>query len=367
MDSKIIRTFSFTCNLLSTALLTLLRKPQKTNQPKSTSPLKILLKRKCKQIIYTLYFVLNANSFFRVYSLLHDEDSKALYKKLILFRLTGWDRIKIKDSLDWDHEQKIFNVIQQFDNGKSDLDLLTHPVFGPLNHYKHIPTETGDISLDTWAYSLMYVAFKKQYYFDHGKIKVKPEYGDVVIDAGGCVGDNAAYFAMSVGHIGHVHVFDPLPAHEKIIKKNINQNKLASRITYSSFALGKNSSNLAASNISKSHTLFLPDPTFHVTNSTEFPMITIDDYAYNNKLDKIDFIKMDIEGYEMQALQGAIETIKRFKPKLAISIYHKWQDFYVIPLWIHEIYNDYLFFIDHYTTHSGETILYAIAKDNALL
>ena len=48
--------------------------------------------------------------------------------------------------------------------------------------------------------------------------------------------------------------------------------------------------------------------------------LSIDDYYNLKKLPKIDFIKMDIEGAEIFALQGARETIKEFKPKLALAL-----------------------------------------------
>src|SRR3990167_1804022 len=234
-------TFSFVREMLVRAMMTLLNETQKVNPIKASSRLKAAIRGKCKQIIYLLFFMYHAKSFFKVCQLLHDHDSKELFKKLILFRLMGWKRVKIKDTLDWQHEEKALNLVQQLYNGASDLDLFSHPVFGALNHYKNIPTETDDIALDSWAYSVVYVALKKQYYFEQNEIKVKPENGDVVIDAGGCLGDNAVFFAKSVGPQGHVYVFDPLPAHEKVIKKNIAQNQLVEQITYSSYALGKNS------------------------------------------------------------------------------------------------------------------------------
>ena len=73
---------------------------------------------------------------------------------------------------------------------------------------------------------------------------------------------------------------------------------------------------------------------------------------------------MDIEGAEPIALKGAIETIKKFKPKLAIAIYHSFDDFVNIPNWILSIDLGYEIFIDHYTIHTEETICFARIKSN---
>ena len=50
--------------------------------------------------------------------------------------------------------------------------------------------------------------------------------------------------------------------------------------------------------------------------------VTLDSWAKEKKLTKLDFIKMDIEGAEIEALDGAVEVIKQFSPKFAIATYH---------------------------------------------
>ncbi|PIZ04885.1 MAG: hypothetical protein COY58_02185 [Gammaproteobacteria bacterium CG_4_10_14_0_8_um_filter_38_16] len=323
--------------------------------------LKIALRNECKKIIYFCFFIKNVRKLFKVYQLLNDPNSKKLFEKLILFRLLGYKHIQIREDINWENEKKALDSVQLLYDDLSDLNLQAHPAFGALNHYKNIPTETDNIALDSWGYSVVYVAIKKQYYLEKASIKIKPEAGDIVIDAGGCLGDNAVYFAKSAGKKGHIYVFDPLPTHKKVIEKNIAQNQLTTQITYLPYAVGKNTT-IHVNNSDSANTIHTPDPTFHLDNHTQVPTISIDDFVQMNGLNKIDFIKMDIEGGELSALQGAVGTIKKFKPKLAISIYHKWEDFYVIPLWIHNTLKDYIFFIDHYTMHTGETILYAIAK-----
>jgi FkbM family methyltransferase len=66
------------------------------------------------------------------------------------------------------------------------------------------------------------------------------------------------------------------------------------------------------------------------------PLTTIDKIAAELKLDRVDFIKMDIEGSERQALRGAVETVRRWRPALAISLEHGPHDAEEIPDLIHK-------------------------------
>lgn len=74
------------------------------------------------------------------------------------------------------------------------------------------------------------------------------------------------------------------------------------------------------------------------------------------------FIKMDIEGSELAALHGAEQTIKKYKPKLAISVYHKPSDILDIPLLLLQLNPDYKLYLRHYSPFNAETDLYAINK-----
>lgn len=75
----------------------------------------------------------------------------------------------------------------------------------------------------------------------------------------------------------------------------------------------------------------------------------------------MDFIKMDIEGAEYQALVGARHTIEIYKPTLMISVYHRKDDFIRIPLLIKSLNPNYKIYFRHYRKMSEqETICYAI-------
>lgn len=75
------------------------------------------------------------------------------------------------------------------------------------------------------------------------------------------------------------------------------------------------------------------------------------------------FIKMDVEGSELDALHGAKQTILRNKPKLAICIYHRHRDFVEIPKWIHELVPEYQLYVRHHAFSVNETVLYAIPPE----
>lgn len=75
--------------------------------------------------------------------------------------------------------------------------------------------------------------------------------------------------------------------------------------------------------------------------------------------EKVTYIKMDVEGSELKSLQGAKNIIMRDKPRLAISIYHKPEDFIELALYVLELVPEYKLYIRQYTSDTRETVLYA--------
>ena len=75
---------------------------------------------------------------------------------------------------------------------------------------------------------------------------------------------------------------------------------------------------------------------------------------------KIDFIKLDIEGAEIEALEGAFKTIKKNKPTMAVCVYHNQSDFITIPKILKAIHPGYKILLRHYTQGVFETVMYFI-------
>lgn len=97
---------------------------------------------------------------------------------------------------------------------------------------------------------------------------------------------------------------------------------------------------------------------FSDNGSIEVETCALDDIVDSS--DKITFIKMDIEGAELEALKGCSKTIKRDKPKLAVCIYHKPEDMYELPMFIKSLVPDYRLYMRAYSNREIEMVLYAV-------
>lgn len=202
--------------------------------------------------------------------------------------------------------------------------------------------------------------FLKQYEYEDESISCKPELGDTVIDCGGCWGDTTLYFADRVGDKGRVYVFEFIPSHLNVINTNIELNPhLEERIEIIPNPVWSISGEKLYFVDWGPGSRLSSDPNRYNYSGTS-KTLSIDDLVTNKNIKNVDYIKMDIEGAELNALKGAMNTIIRDKPKLAISLYHSLQDFVTIPAFIKSLDLEYRFYIKHHTLFENETVLYAI-------
>ena len=85
--------------------------------------------------------------------------------------------------------------------------------------------------------------------------------------------------------------------------------------------------------------------------------VDLDTYVAQKNLPRVDYIKLDIEGSELDMLHGAAKTIARCKPKMAISAYHKLDDLLTLPTYIKSLRPDYEFAFRHYKIDATDYLL----------
>lgn len=176
------------------------------------------------------------------------------------------------------------------------------------------------------------------------------EDGEVFVD-GGCFDFETSKFLMQRCNVKHIYAFEPDQNNLVKVKKEIAEMKCDDRVTIFNKGLWNKSENLYFSATG--------DIMSHVVDSgkeeDKIEVVALDEVIQ----DKVTFIKMDIEGSELKALEGAQNLIRTYKPKLAICIYHKPEDTVDIPAYIKSLVPEYKFWIRHYSWSPAETVLYA--------
>jgi FkbM family methyltransferase len=94
-----------------------------------------------------------------------------------------------------------------------------------------------------------------------------------------------------------------------------------------------------------------------VVSAASIEVDTIDHVLHGRRAS---YIVMDIEGAEHNAVLGARETIERWKPRLAVCVYHRREDLFDVLLLLKSFVPGYQFFLRHYTSDQTDTVLYAV-------
>lgn len=180
---------------------------------------------------------------------------------------------------------------------------------------------------------------------------VPPHKGMVIADCGAWEGDSTLRYAEFLDYDCTVHAFEPTRASFKKLLLLSASEKTRGSIVAHNFAIGDSIGEVRFDTSSNSSMAF----NLSQSGNEVVKCITIDAIFQNKPLN---ILKMDIEGNESDALHGARETIKKYKPDLHICVYHKYSDFYEIPLLIDSIQPGYKWFFGHHNQHLHETVLY---------
>ena len=89
--------------------------------------------------------------------------------------------------------------------------------------------------------------------------------------------------------------------------------------------------------------------------------VALDDFVFNEGgCARVDFIKLDIEGAELEAIMGAKRVISEFRPQMALSVYHKLEHYYEIPLYVLSIDSSYKLYFEHYGRGLFDSVMYFV-------
>ena len=148
--------------------------------------------------------------------------------------------------------------------------------------------------------------------------------GDIVLDIGGNIGQTALMMAQQLGNTGHIYSFEPYPGTFEQLKRNLAFNPSISKyIQPENIAVGAMQDSLMMHQdcITNSGANRMVSKNLAPTNGqVKVPVSTIDIFVHQQQLDIIDFVKIDVEGFEMQVLKGGHSTLTKFKPRLFIEL-----------------------------------------------
>lgn len=158
-----------------------------------------------------------------------------------------------------------------------------------------------------------------------------------IIDAGASIGDSSLVLSKLTS--GKVYAFEPVESSYKWLEKitklnNKNESIIPVKMALSNY-IGNTKIGIYPFVLEGSSLL-----KHHECKTEDVEVTTVDEYVKNNKLN-IGLIKTDVEGAETDLLNGAIETIKKYRPYLIISIYHTFKDFFHIKPFIENLNLNY--------------------------
>lgn len=184
-------------------------------------------------------------------------------------------------------------------------------------------------------------------YFDEKIIKCSED--EVFVDCGGFIGDTAVSYIESYLKYKKIYIYEPSPENIKICLKNTHNYE---NIVVRQAGVGAEKGKVAFSKEGSASSAI------NANGETDtIEIVSIDEDIQ----EKITFLKMDVEGEEINALNGAKNHILNDRPKLAICVYHIISDLWEIPKLICSIDPTYKLYLRHYREDQAwETVIYAV-------
>lgn len=256
-----------------------------------------------------------------------------------------------------DRSRRIFDWVQQYQAVRSFYD-YSLPV-----HLKNSPFGKDEWALLEQRAAGMTPRIADDYLLDRidtwilecyslkGECEALP--GDIVLDCGTYTGNTSLYFSEKVGVSGHVYGFE---ASGVTFEKYARNMRGVDNVTPVRAAVGNTAGTLRLSGSG--------GPGASIDDvGEEVPALTLDGFCLSRGLTKVDFIKMDVEGAEEDALKGAERIIREHRPRMALSAYHKFFDIAALPARVLSL-APYTFKLRHFSDCAWETVLYCMPAES---
>ena len=174
---------------------------------------------------------------------------------------------------------------------------------------------------------------------------------EVYVDGGSYDGDTIRSFIARVhGRFRDIYAFEPDPVTFAKLQANFAGEP---RVHPFHAGLHSHGGSLRFRDDASRGAIFADD------GDIEMPVTTIDDVLGDGR---VTFVKMNIEGAEPDALRGGTNAIRRWQPKLAISVYHRASDLWRIPQQVSALNEDYALYLRQHDGGIIETVLYALPR-----
>ena len=275
----------------------------------------------------------------------------------------------------YEYQQQILERLQDLKNatvymrgvvwgcGQYDTSLLQRKMQQDVNEINFVRDSLSDEkSIKTFDNLLHYRVsnsvdlIKEVYEKEHAQyfpgteiLTLQPK--EVFIDAGAYNGETSESFSKWCNDYSKIYLMEPDALMFQVAQEYVKLKKIGNVSCINKGAFS-HTTEISFLNIAESGSSNISE-----NGTVKIQTISIDEMLAG---EKATYIKMDIEGAEMAALEGAEKTIVKHKPKLAISIYHKEDDLWKLPFYIKQKYPWYKLYIRHYTPFTTETVLYAI-------
>ncbi|NDO39956.1 FkbM family methyltransferase, partial [Anaerotruncus colihominis] len=141
----------------------------------------------------------------------------------------------------------------------------------------------------------------------------------VIFDIGANLGNHTLYWATKLSP-KVIYSFEPLKANLECLQRNCDDNQLQERVVIVPEAVGGQKNIVQIKNYDESN---LGSTSFEVQKSDDsvgIPLTTVDIFVQENQLERLDFVKIDTEGFECDVLAGMQQSIQRFHPAIWVEV-----------------------------------------------